>query len=151
MTTRLRAAGWEIWRIDAPMTIHDARILKFGQWWKRSIRGGYGYAEVWSTTGQLPRRVFDAQLRRAFFWALGVPLLGCGATVLLEEPLVLLSIPAVYIAQTMRIAGRRGLSNRALQSASMILLAKFPEAIGALSYFLGQKSSRLSDYKFVAK
>ena len=32
----------------------------------------------------------------------------------------------------------------------MILLAKLPESIGALSYFLGQKSNRLADYKSTA-
>ena len=150
MTTRLRAEGWEIWRIDAPMTIHDARIHRFGQWWTRSVRGGYGYAEVWSTTGQLPRRVFDAQLRRAFFWALGLPLVVIVVALIVREPLLLFALPAVYGAQILRIAVRRDLSLRSLQSASMILLAKLPESIGALSYFLGQKSNRLADYKSTA-
>ena len=150
MTTRLRAEGWEIWRIDAPMTIHDARIHRFGQWWTRSVRGGYGYAEVWSTTGQLPRRVFDAQLRRAFFWALGVPLIVVAAAIALREPLLLLALPAIYALQVLRIAARRGLSLRSLQSAGMIVLAKLPESIGAMNYFLGQKSNRLADYKSAA-
>ena len=150
MTTRLRAEGWEIWRIDAPMTIHDARIHRFGQWWTRSVRGGYGYAEVWSTTGQLPRRVFDAQLRRAFFWALGLPLVVIVVALIVREPLLLLALPAIYGAQILRIAVRRGLSLRSAQSAAMILLAKLPESIGALSYFLGQKSNRLADYKSAA-
>ena len=151
MTTRLRAEGWEIWRIDAPMTIHDARIHRFGQWWTRSVRGGYGYAEVWSTTGQLPRRVFDAQLRRAFFWALGLPLVVMVVALIVREPLLLLAIPAIYGAQILRIAVRRGLSFRSVQSAAMILLAKLPESIGALSYFLGRKSNRLADYKSAAR
>ena len=150
MTTRLRAEGWEIWRIDAPMTIHDARIHRFGQWWTRSVRGGYGYAEVWSTTGQLPRRVFDAQLRRAFFWTLGLPLVVMVVALIVREPLLLLALPAIYGAQILRIAVRRGLSLRSVQSAAMILLAKLPESIGALSYFLGPKSNRLADYKSAA-
>ena len=142
MTSRLRAEGWEIWRIDAPMTIHDARMHRFGQWWTRSVRGGYGYAEVWSTTGQLPRRVFAAQLRRAFLWALVVPSVAVLAALLLQEPLALLAIPFIYLAQILRIAARRGFSIWSLQSAAMVMLAKLPEAIGALSYFLGRKSSR---------
>ena len=40
MTARMRAAGWEIWRIDAAMTEHDARIRTFRQWWRRTQRGG---------------------------------------------------------------------------------------------------------------
>ena len=150
MTTRLRAEGWEIWRIDAPMTIHDARIHRFGQWWTRSVRGGYGYAEVWSTTGQLPRRAFDAQLRRAFFWSVGVPTIVVIAALLIGKLVVLLAIPLIYVVQILRIASRRRLSLRALQSAGMIMLAKLPETIGALSYFLGRQSSRLADYKSAA-
>jgi len=151
MTSRLRAEGWEIWRIEAPMTIHDARIHHFGQWWTRCVRGGYGYAEVWSTTGMRPRRVFEAQLLRAFVWALGIPLIVVTAAMLLRQPMLLLSIPAIYALQILRIAARRGLSFPALQSAAMIMLAKLPETIGALSYFLGQKSNRLADYKSAAE
>ena len=147
MTTRLRAEGWEIWRIDAPMTIHDARIHRFGQWWTRSVRGGFGYAEVWSTTAQLPRRAFDAQLRRAFFWSLGVPLIVVIAALLIGRPIVLLALPLIYAAQILRMTVRRGVSVPALQSAGMVMLAKLPETIGALNYFLGRKSNRLADYK----
>lgn len=147
MTTRLRAAGWDIWRIDAPMTVHDANILHFRQWWTRSVRGGFGYAEVWSTTGNLPRRVFDAQLRSALFWALGVPLVILLAAAIAHEPLVILALPTVYVVQILRIATRRRDFLRSLQSAAMILLAKLPEGWGALRYFLGQRSSQLADYK----
>ena len=44
---RLRKRGWRIMRIDAPMTQHDAAILRFGQWWKRNRRGGYGALDAW--------------------------------------------------------------------------------------------------------
>lgn len=147
MTTRMRAAGWEIWRIDAPMTVHDAKMLHFGQWWTRCVRGGFGYAEVWSTTGQLPQRVFHVQLRSALLWIVCLPLAIVFAAVLARQPLVILAIPVAYFAQVLRIAARRGLSLRSLQSAAMIMLAKLPEGWGALKYFLGQNSSRLADYK----
>ena len=151
MSSRLRALGWEIWRIDAPMTIHDARIYRLNQWWKRSVRGGYGYAEVWSITGQLPRRVFSDQLRRAFLWALAIPGFVCVGAVALGELKVLLAVPAIYGLQVFRVAARRGLSLTSIQSAALIMLAKVPEAIGALSYFLGRKSNQLSDYKAIAR
>jgi glycosyltransferase involved in cell wall biosynthesis len=151
MTTRMRAAGWEIWRLDAPMTIHDARILRFSQWWTRSVRGGFGYAEVWSTTAELPERVFGAQLRSAIAWAVVLPLLVIAAAAIFREPWLIFLIPAAYAAQILRIALRTGLSLHALQSAGMIFLAKFPEATGALKYFLGRKSDRLADYKAAAR
>ena len=42
---RLRAAGGEVWRIAAEMTLHDAALLRFGQWWRRSVRAGHAFAE----------------------------------------------------------------------------------------------------------
>lgn len=44
---RLRKAGFRILRIDEEMTRHDASILKFGPWWKRNRRGGYGALDAW--------------------------------------------------------------------------------------------------------
>lgn len=45
---RLRAAGGRIERIDVPMTLHDAAILNFGMWWRRTLRGGYGAMDVFT-------------------------------------------------------------------------------------------------------
>lgn len=45
---RLRQAGWGIDRIDAEMTRHDAAILTFASWWKRTVRGGYGALDVYT-------------------------------------------------------------------------------------------------------
>lgn len=149
MTSRMRAAGWEIWRLDAPMTEHDAKILRFGQWWKRMIRGGFGYAEVWSSTGQLSQRVFGSQLRSAFTWTIAVPLLILLAAIYFSDSRVLFLIPLAFALQIARIAARRGFSQHAWQSAALLVIAKVPEAVGALSYFLGKKADRLVDYKAV--
>ncbi|BBH45959.1 hypothetical protein KU43P_24360 [Pseudomonas sp. KU43P] len=45
LCVRLRARGWKIWRLDAEMTLHDAAMTRFSQWWRRCIRGGYAFAE----------------------------------------------------------------------------------------------------------
>ena len=42
---RLARAGGEVWRIDAEMTLHDANLLRFGQWWRRMVRAGHAFAE----------------------------------------------------------------------------------------------------------
>ncbi|MEM9139196.1 MAG: glycosyltransferase, partial [Pseudomonadota bacterium] len=36
LCVRLRAAGWRVWRLDAEMTLHDADMHRFGQWWRRT-------------------------------------------------------------------------------------------------------------------
>ena len=42
---RLRKAGWEVWRIDAEMTLHDAAMTRLSQWWRRNVRSGHASAE----------------------------------------------------------------------------------------------------------
>jgi GT2 family glycosyltransferase len=54
---RLRARGWEIWRIDREMTLHDAEITRFGQWWKRNVRSGHAYAEWLQRHGSSAERM----------------------------------------------------------------------------------------------
>src|SRR5204862_2670135 len=51
---RLREAGWRIRRLDHDMTIHDARMTRFGQWWKRMVRSGHAYAEGMAMHGLSP-------------------------------------------------------------------------------------------------
>ncbi len=52
---RLRAKGWRIWRLATDMALHDASITHFGQWWRRALRSGYGFAQgsplAWSVAG----------------------------------------------------------------------------------------------------
>lgn len=43
---RIRQQGGKILRIDEEMTLHDANILHFNEWWKRNLRGGYGAKDV---------------------------------------------------------------------------------------------------------
>lgn len=46
MCRRMRALGWKILHIDAPMTGHDLAMTKWSQYWRRATRAGYAYAEV---------------------------------------------------------------------------------------------------------
>ncbi len=72
---RLRRNGGRILRINAEMTRHDAHITHFSQWWTRSLRSGYGYAEgVW-LHGRSPERHWVKESRRIWFWGLILPLL----------------------------------------------------------------------------
>ena len=56
LCTRLRARGFQILHIDAPMTGHDLAITRWSQYWRRAARAGYAYAQMaWRTRGeQLP-------------------------------------------------------------------------------------------------
>ena len=43
---RLRQQGHTIWRLPDPMTKHDIAMTSFTQYFRRSIRSGYAYAQV---------------------------------------------------------------------------------------------------------
>lgn len=147
MCARLRAAGWRIWRIDAAMTEHDARILSLSQWWRRTQRGGFGYAQVWTATKTLPQRLYGKQLRSAFAWAIILPLAVIMIAAVAKRPMILLLIPVLYSLQLLRIA-RNSACGRGLTKAGLILLAKFPEAIGAARFFIGGGGGgRVREYK----
>src|SRR5262249_39178288 len=51
---RLRDSGFKVLRLDAEMTRHDAAMTRFGQWWKRTVRTGYGLAACYRTTRSGP-------------------------------------------------------------------------------------------------
>ena len=78
MCIRLRAKGWKIWRIDADMTLHDAAIYRFGQWWKRSVRGGWAVAEGYARHGAPPESYMRKEVRSGWLCGLIVPLLAVG-------------------------------------------------------------------------
>ncbi|NDW02679.1 glycosyltransferase family 2 protein [Salipiger sp. PrR002] len=40
LCVRLRTCGWSIWRLDEEITLHDADMHSWRQWWQRSRRGG---------------------------------------------------------------------------------------------------------------
>lgn len=148
MAARLRARGWQVWRIDADMSEHDAAIHHFGQWWRRTLRSGYGYAQAWLRTRNLPRPINGRILRSAFLWAVGVPAVVAVAAVLLGRPSVLLLIPLLYAVQVFRIALRReDLSLHGLRASTMLMLAKFAEVAGAMRFFLERRPQHSIEYK----
>ncbi|SEK91829.1 Glycosyltransferase, GT2 family [Roseovarius nanhaiticus] len=140
---RLRIAGWAIWRLDAEMTLHDAQILHLGQWWRRARRAGHAYAEGAARFGRLPHRHWVRETRRALIWGAVLPLvIVIGGA--LWWPLALLAL--AYPAQVMRLGLRSGNWPWAVFS----VLGKFPEAGGALRYWLARLRGRrggLIEYK----
>lgn len=148
LCSRLRTAGWQVWRIDAAMTEHDAAIFHFGQWWKRALRGGFGYAQVYKVTGRTNFPLYGRQLRSAAIWVVGVPLIGLFLALLARSPLPLLIPPALWAAQVAGIARRRGSGSLwSWQSASLLMIAKVPELLGAIRYLLQRERSAALEYK----
>ena len=71
---RLRAARWPTWRLNTEMTLHDAGITTFSQWWRRSVRCGYAFAQGAHLHGSSPERHFVWESRRARMWGIWIPI-----------------------------------------------------------------------------
>lgn len=130
---RLRQAGGEIWRIDAEMTMHDAALTRFGQWWRRSVRAGHAFAEGAALHGGPPERHWVAETRRALFWGAALPV-GALLGGMLLHPAALMLLLA-YPAQVARLAMR---DRQGWRRASFTVLGKFAEAQGAMGYWLAR-------------
>lgn len=146
---RLRAQGWLIWRLPDEMTLHDAAMTHFGQWWRRAVRTGYAFAEGAHLHGRPPERHWVQQSRSAWFWGLLLPLaLLIGASV--DGPLALWGF-ALYPIQILRLflRARGPWRLRALQ-ASFLVIGKFAEAAGQIRFVANRVAGRraaLIEYK----
>ncbi|MCX7644515.1 MAG: glycosyltransferase [Rhodobacteraceae bacterium] len=143
LCVRLRAAGWEIWRLDAEMTLHDAAMHRFSQWWKRMRRGGHAFAEGAARHGAPPERHFVRELRSALLWGAALPAVALLGAVAVSPWMLLLLL--AWPAQILRLAPRLGLTR-----AAFLTLGKLPEAIGIAEYWLRRALRRpagLIEYK----
>ncbi|MGH1452473.1 MAG: glycosyltransferase family 2 protein [Paracoccaceae bacterium] len=148
MCVRLRAKGWEIWRLDAEMTLHDAALTKFSQFWKRARRGGHAWAEGAAMHGAAPEFHSVPEVRRALFWGAALPALIVLLALVLGPVLLLLF--ALYPLQIARLARKRGGTRAAWEAAFLLTAGKFAEALGALEYHWRKRFKRpsgLIEYK----
>jgi glycosyltransferase involved in cell wall biosynthesis len=152
LCVRIRRKGWKILRIDAEMTLHDARMTRFSQWWKRSVRGGHAYAEGAWMHGLSPERHW---LRETVsIWCWGVLLPAGTAFALTMAPVGAMALSLCYPLFGLRIylRARRDGMDRAVARlyAAACVAAKFPQALGQIRFCLGRlagRPSRLIEYK----
>lgn len=149
LCVRLRKLGWKIWRIDADMTKHDANIIQFKQWWKRSVRAGYAFAEGVTIHGAPPELHWVAESRRSWIWAGVVPLLILICTTI--KPSLGLYGLLIYPVQIVRMTIKSHLTfKKAFLHSSFLMLGKFPELVGQFKYHsnrIRNKRSQLIEYK----
>jgi GT2 family glycosyltransferase len=74
LCVRLRQAGYKVQRLDAEMTLHDANMHRFSQWWKRNVRAGHAYAQGMSIHGAAPEKHNVKPFKSIVFWALLIPI-----------------------------------------------------------------------------
>ncbi|MBE1282080.1 MAG: glycosyltransferase [Rhodobacteraceae bacterium] len=128
---RLRREGWTIWRIDQPMTRHDARMTRFSQWWQRCRRAGHAFAEGADLHGRAPEHHWVAETRRAITWGLFIPALILFLSFTTPNAWLFLTL---YPLQVIRLHRHHG-----WLPALFLTLSKFPETQGILEYHLRKR------------
>lgn len=133
---RLRKRGHRILRIDAEMTRHDAALTHFRQWWLRTKRSGFAYAQVSALHGAPPERFWVKDRQRALTWGLYVPaLVPLLALPTLGLSSLVLGVYPLRFLRVMQASRRRGLSPADARAwAFHCIGASFPQALGILQY-----------------
>jgi len=145
---RLRERGWKIWRLPSEMTRHDADISRLSQWWRRSVRCGHAYAQVFHLHRASPSRIWTRNLRRAVFWGGLLPFAALACTAFYPAAFALL---LVYPLQVLRLALRKTpKSGNRWIFAAFDVLGKFPEMQGIAQFHLNRlvnRQQRIIEYK----
>ena len=149
LCVRLRRIGWRIWRLDTEMALHDAAMMRFGQWWRRALRSGYAFAEGAYLHGSLPERHWVWESGRAWLWGIILPV-ACLMVGVILGPwgwVAWLIYPLQVLRQAVRNQGSP--SQRTLVALFQVL-ARFPEACGQIKFIgdrLFGRQAQLIEYK----
>ena len=150
LAIRLRQTGGQVWRINVDMTLHDAAMTRFSQWWRRSVRAGYAYALGASIHGAPPERHWVRESRRSWIWGFLVPALGI-LSVLAGSFEVSIAVFIIFLLQWLRLfINGRGDRRLRLASATFLIIGKFAEVMGQFRFLwhrFAKKKARLIEYK----
>ena len=149
---RVGAAGFKVTKLDAPMATHDADIHRFGQWWRRAVRGGHAIGQRSYLNGGSVARDCMRERRSAIAWGLILPAVG-----------LLLALPTRGIALLLLVLGYGTLALRVFRYrrrqgdsaadarlyAGFNVMGKVAEGIGLVKFFWNRALGRfrIIEYK----
>lgn len=150
MCFRLRAKAWKIRRLDAEMTLHDAAMTRFSQWWKRAKRAGHAYAESYFLHGRSAEKFRAKPVMSVVFWAVVLPVLLIALSII-DCRLIVMGL--IYPAQVFRLS----IKNKAFLNSKLSfyyavsnVLGKFPQVLGMMQFLFNKikgQSGGLIEYK----
>jgi len=150
MCFRLRAKAWKIRRLDAEMTLHDAAMTRFSQWWKRAKRAGHAYAESYFLHGRSAEKFRAKPVMSVVFWSVVLPVLLIALSII-DCRLVVTGL--IYPAQVFRLS----IKNKAFLNSKLSfyyavsnVLGKFPQVLGMMQFLFNKikgQSGGLIEYK----
>lgn len=158
---RLQRRGFAILRLDAEMTLHDAAMTRWTQWWQHAVRTGHTSAELLAKYGAAPEHRRLRRAGSAIVWAAAVPIAALASSIVAVErghfatlAIVAATVALAYGSLVSRVrrnclrAGRSHADARAF--AISCACAKLPETWGMLLYTarrLSGRTARWIEYK----
>jgi GT2 family glycosyltransferase len=158
---RIRHGGWTIRRIDAEMTLHDAAMTRFSQWWRRNVRAGYGTLDVHRRFEVEGERIYGKLVRSATLWAVGYPLAIALAWIIggicfgaktgaIIAAIVFAALPLQIARQSLRSFAQGKPPRVALAYGFFTVLSKWAWFVGQVKYVRDRQRGRglqLIEYK----
>jgi len=126
--SRVRKKGYIVLCLDVAMGTHDCAMESFEQWWTRTVKTGFGFANG-SQWGAWSKRQYSILI-----WVLLIPLtILCGTII---EPW-LLSSALIFPIQILKIAIKSTIPysfKGKLLDATFCVFSKFPQFVGMVKY-----------------
>jgi GT2 family glycosyltransferase len=144
MCYRMRQRNWQIYRLDEEMTLHDANIIHFRQWWRRANRAGFAFALSAKEHGQGDEKFGVRQASSSLVWSgflAGILLLSLFSPYTL---FVLFIFPFQIIRLFLKQKER---SLYGFKSCFFLMISKLPEALGVMELII--KTIKKQDYKII--
>jgi cellulose synthase/poly-beta-1,6-N-acetylglucosamine synthase-like glycosyltransferase len=156
---RMRGLGNRILHVDVPMTLHDLAMYTFGQYWRRSIRTGYAFAEISSMYARTSDPLWSAESRgniiRGAFW-ICTPFLALVLSLVVASPVPVLLFVFAAAALFVRTAIKARVKTR---SPGLLLAYSLHSHLQQVPILLGQirfrrkhrsgQSSAIIEYKTI--
>lgn len=148
---RMGIAGFRVTKIDCPMTLHDANMTRFAQWWQRSVRAGHAIGQRFDINGRSAVQDCRRERNSTLFWGIVLPLVI--ALSAWQAPALAALLLAGYLVLGLRVWRHRrrvgdGARDAALYAGS-IVIGKFANAWGLLKFFVNKLNRRyeIIEYK----
>jgi GT2 family glycosyltransferase len=138
MCLRLRGKGWLIHRLDHSMAWHDAGMTTFSQWWWRTVRSGYAFAEGSVLHRNSQEHFCARESMGVWLWATILPV-----SITLMAGLIskyFLAAFIIYIIQIFKIAynnkNKIGRKHILIIYSLFIMIGKIPQLYGQILFIL---------------
>jgi len=147
---RLRKSGWRIRRLDAEMTLHDAAMDSFDQWWKRA---GHAAAEGAWMHGRSPERFNIRRVIRPILWAGVLPFIATAAA-FWTYGISIAALIIIYLLQRYRMSMRARMQGKSRDDARAVatftLISQLAMLIGIVTFVFNRirgRRTKIIEYK----